>query len=368
MKKPVLLIKTLLLLFVIVLLTSLQGQSQNRLVLLHPTVSNIESMVLMVENKIIDIPGVEMTGVYYAKEAYDYSASEKYLADHSVKNYHLLKIEGDIKPEDIYRENSCTPAFRKLFEESDAILFFGGPDIPAAVYGEEQHLLTVVTDPYRHYFETSLFFHLIGGSRNPAFRPFLADQPDFIIRAFCLGMQTMNVAAGGTLIQDIPMEVYHKNTLEKVARQPIRNQHRSYVSPQYPLSDLFGGIFHPIRIEKTGYLSGIARISGVTTPEVLSYHHQAVGRKGANLKVIATSMDRKIIEGLQHIEFSNVIGVQFHPEPSSLYKSETSFTTIPGSPFSPNELLVKSNSLEFHKLFWKDFAEKVKQSHRLKKN
>jgi putative glutamine amidotransferase len=368
MKRPVLQIKALLLLFVIVFLTSLQGQSQNRLVLLHPTVSNIESMVWMVENKIIDIPGVEMTGVYYAKEAYDYSASEKYLADHSLKNYHLLKIEGEIKLEDIYRENSCTPAFRKLFEESDAILFFGGPDIPAAIYGEEQHLLTVVTDPYRHYFETSLFFHLIGGSRNAAFRPFLADKPDFIIRAFCLGVQTMNVAAGGTLIQDIPMEVYHKNTLEKVAKQPVRNQHRSYVSPLYPLSDLFGGIFHPIRIEKTGYLDGIARISGVATPEVLSYHHQAVGRIGANLKVIATSLDRKIIEGLQHTEFINVVGVQFHPEPSSLYKSETIFTTIPGSPFSPNELLVKSNSLEFLKLFWKDFAEKVKQSNRLIKN
>lgn len=290
MKKAGFRIKALFLL-VIVALISLQGQSQHRLVLLHPTVSNIENMIWMVENKIIDIPEVELVGVYYAKEAYDYSTSEKYLAEHQLKNYQLRKIEGDIKPEDIFRENSCTSAFRKLFEESDAILFFGGPDIPAAVYGEEQHLLTIVTDPQRHYFETSLFFHLIGGSRNTAFRPFLADKPDFIIRAFCLGVQTMNVAAGGTLIQDIPLEVYHRNTLEKVAAQPIENQHRSYVAPLYPLSDLFGGNFHSIRIAKTGYLREIAKMSGSTTPKVLSYHHQAVGRKGANMEVIATSKD-----------------------------------------------------------------------------
>lgn len=357
-----------LLLLIFLFLNTVQGQSQHRVVLLHPTVSNIESMVWMVENEIIDIPGVELVGVYYSKEAYDYSASEKYLAEHQLKNYQLLKIKGDIKSEEIYRENSCTPAFRKLFEESDAILFFGGPDIPAAIYGEEQHLLTVVTDPYRHYFETSLFFHLIGGSRNPEFKPFLTGNPDFIIRAFCLGMQTMNVAAGGTLIQDIPMETYHKNTLEKVAAQPIDMQHRSYVSPLYPLNDLWGGNFHAIRIAKTGYLREIAGISGVTTPKVLSYHHQAVGRKGANLKVIATSMDRKIIEGLQHAKFKNVVGIQFHPEPSSLYKTETKFTTVPGNTFSPNEMLVKSNSLTFHKLFWKDFSEKVKKSKRLKKN
>lgn len=322
----------------------------------------------MVENKIIDIPGVEMIGVYSANEVYDYSSSEKYLADHSLKNYQLRKIEGDIKPEDIYHENSCTPAFRKLFEESDAMLFFGGPDIPAAVYGEEQHLLTVVTDPHRHYFETSLFFHLIGGSRNTTFKPFLAIKPDYIIRAFCLGMQTMNVAAGGTLIQDIPMEVYHKNTLEKVAKQLVDNQHRSYVSPLYPLSDLFGGNFHSIKITKTGYLREIDGMSGAISPKVLSAHHQAVGRKGANLKVIATSMDRKIIEGLQHAKYQNVVGVQFHPEPSSLYKSETNFTTTPGKQFSPNDLLIQSNSLTFHKLFWKDFADKVKQSNRLIKN
>ena len=324
-------------------------------------------MEWMVENKIIDIPDVELVGVYYAKEAYDYSASEKFLAEHLLKNYKLRKIEGELKPEDIFHENNCTQAFRKLVEESDAIIFFGGPDIPAAIYGEEQNLLTVVTDPYRHYFETSFFFHLIGGSRNADFKPFLNDRPDFIIRAFCLGMQTMNVAAGGTLIQDIPLEIYHLNTLEKVSAQPVENQHRSYSAPLLPMQDLWGGNFHPISIAKSGYLNEIAGISGATTPKVLSYHHQAVGHLGANLTVIASSIDGKVVEGLQHVKFKNVVGVQFHPEPSALYKPETEFTTVPGRPFSPNELLSKSNSLSFHKLFWKDFSEKVMQSKKFDK-
>ena len=344
----------------IIFFGSLQGHAQHRLVLLHPTVSNIENFERLIENKIIDIPDVELIGVYYEKESYDYSASKKYISDHQINNYKLCLIKGNINPENIYRENECTPAFRKLFEEADAILFFGGPDIPAAVYGEKQNLLTVVTDPFRHYFETSLFFHLIGGSRNAIFRPFLTDRPDFIIRAFCLGMQTMNVAAGGTLMQDIPSVQYHQNTLEDAVSQPIDDQHRSYNSLMYPLADLFGGCFHPIIISKTGYLNEISIMSiGTATPKVLSYHHQAVGRMGANLNIIATSADRKIIEGLQHATFKNVVGVQFHPESSSLYRAEARFTTIPETPYSPFDITVKSNSLTFHRIFWKDFSDKI---------
>jgi putative glutamine amidotransferase len=128
----------------------------------------------------------------------------------------------------------------------------------------------------------------------------------------------------------------------------------------YPLADLFGGCFHPIRISKTGYLNEISTMSaGAVAPKVLSYHHQAAGRKGANLNTIATSADGKIVEGLQHALFKNVVGVQFHPESSSLYSAEAKFTTIPETPYSPYDLMGKSNSLTFHRFFWKDFSEKI---------
>ena len=76
-------------------------------------------------------------------------------------------------------------------------------------------------------------------------------------------------------------------------------------------------------------------------------------------------MDGKIVEGLQHSQFKNVIGVQFHPEPASLYKPETSFTPVPGTSFFPNELLKQSNSLNFHLNFWNEFSIQVEKSKRL---
>lgn len=358
MNRPPFKIKALLLLVLFVFIV-LKGESQHRLVLLHPTVSNIENFMWLVDNKVIDIPGVELLGVYSTHEAYDYSASEAYIREHHIANYRLQKVEGEIRPDEIYKENSCTPMFRRLVEQSDAILFFGGPDIPAAVYGEKQNLLTVVTDPNRHYFETSFFFHLIGGSRNSTFKPFLSGHPDFIVRGFCLGMQTMNVAAGGTLLQDIPTECYHKNTVEETSELPVNSQHRSSVSAQFPLVDLFGGIFHQIKTAEAGYMHELCTKSSSSVPFVMSVHHQAVGRKGANLEVIATSTDGRIVEGLQHLIYNNVVGVQFHPESASLYQPEIRFTTTPGKTFSPNELLLQSNSLGFHQLFWKDFSEKV---------
>ena len=353
---------------IFVIFMALQGLSQHRITLLHPTVSNIKNMIWMVENKVIDIPGVELLGVYSPGEAYDYSESENYIREKRPGNYKLQKVEGEILPGEIYTQNSCSAQFRKIFEESDAILFFGGPDIPAAIYGEKQNLLTLVTDPNRHYFEISFFFHLIGGSRNPSFHPFLANHPDFIVRAFCLGEQTMNVAAGGTLIQDIPTECYHTKTLEETSALPANNQHRSSVAPLYPLSDLFGGVFHQIKTLKGGYLNEIAVKSANSSPLVLSAHHQSVGRIGANLKVIATSNDGKIVEGLQHTVFPNVVGVQFHPEPASLYQPGERFIPIPGSSISPNALLKQSNSLEFHRFFWKDFSVKVEKSTRIRGN
>ena len=74
---------------IFVIFIALQGYSQHRLVLLHPTVSNIESMEWMVENKVIDIPGVELLGVYSANEAYDFSESESYIREHHLNNYKL---------------------------------------------------------------------------------------------------------------------------------------------------------------------------------------------------------------------------------------------------------------------------------------
>jgi putative glutamine amidotransferase len=333
--------------------------AQHRVILLHPTVGNIENMIWMTEHKIIDIPDIEMIGVYHEKEAYDYSQSEQYLKDKAVKNYRLLKVDGEIAPDELFRENSCTQTFREIVAQADAILFFGGPDIQPSIFGEKQHLLTVVTDPNRHIFEVSFFFHLIGGTGNPAFKPLLSEKPGIIVRAFCLGMQTMNVAAGGTLLQDIPQQRYHKQNVEDVMAIKAENRHRNYNTLLYQDDDLMWGFFHPVKISSKGFLNEIAMKCEQNTPTIYSSHHQAVGKKGKALDVIALSPDGKIIEALQHNTFKNVVGVQFHPEPSMLYQPETKVKLSPTEEFRPNELLNSTNSIGFHQTFWKDFSERV---------
>jgi putative glutamine amidotransferase len=360
MKNFLLLRKTLVLL-VILQLSFFAAMAQHKIFLLHPTVENIENFLALVKQKVIDIPDMEMVGVYYDKEAFDYTKSEKYLKENKIAHYTLMKLSGSLTIQNIYSENECTPAFRKIVQEAEAILFFGGPDIQPAIYGEKQHLLTEVTDPNRHLMETSLFFHLIGGSRNPDFKPLLLQKPNLIVRGFCLGMQTMNVAAGGTLIQDIPVEVYHVSTAEGMLAIDVKNRHHNYQTQLNPGCDVSWGLLHPIVFKNSGYLHDLCLGMEQQQPYVLSSHHQAAGKLGQNLEVIATSLDGKIVEGLQHKIFKEVIGVQFHPEQAPLYLPGSRFTNTPGNDYSPNEQLVKEQSMAFHLKYWKDFSDKVRR-------
>ncbi|HWS00699.1 MAG TPA: gamma-glutamyl-gamma-aminobutyrate hydrolase family protein [Prolixibacteraceae bacterium] len=352
-------IRNLLILIAVLFCTVSSAFAQHKIFLLHPTVDNIENALELVKLKIIDIPDLELVGVYYAKEAYDYTESEKYLKNNLISHYTLMKVSGELNTKNIYEENDCTPAFRKIVLEADAILFFGGPDIQPAIYGEKQHLLTVVTDPNRHLMETSLFFHLIGGSRNPDFKPLLLQKPNLVVRGFCLGMQTMNVAAGGTMVQDIPMEIYHVSTAEGMLAINDQNRHHNYQTELNPGCDISWGLLHPILPTTKGYLHELNKELGQQQPYVWSSHHQAVGIHGKDLQVIATSMDGKIVEAMQHKIFKEVIGVQFHPEQASLYLPEDRYNIAPGSDFSANEQLIKEKSLEFHLKFWRDFSDKI---------
>ena len=358
MRKNLFLSKVLIIL-VLVQLALFVSAAGHRVFLLHPTVGNIENMMELLQQKVIDIPNLEMVGVYHEKEVSDYDKSASYLKEKKIAHYTLMKISGELTTKNIFGENPCSPAFREIVQEADAILFFGGPDIQPSIYSESQHLLTVVTDPYRHLMETSLLFHLIGGSRNPDFKPLLLQKPGMIVRGFCLGMQTMNVAAGGTLIQDIPQQVYNVSTAEGMLAIDAKNRHHNYQNELNPGCELDWGMLHPIRFASTGYLQELGKKMDQQQPLVFSSHHQAAGKLGKNLEVIATSMDGKIVEGLQHKIFREVIGVQFHPEKSSLYFPDALYVSTPGQKISLNKQLVAEKSMDFHLKFWKDFSAKV---------
>ena len=233
----------------------------------------------------------------------------------------------------------------------------GGPDLPPSIYGESMSTLTSMTDPYRHYFETSFLFHLLGSSRNTNQVPLLESNPDFVVYAICLGMQTMNVAAGGTMIQDIPDEIYHLNNVEDILTADNNSQHRNYNNNLYVDSTLFPGNFHEIKILDSKPIVGN---SNNNNPLVYSNHHQAIEKLGMNLKVIATSTDGQIIEAIIHKKYPNVLGIQFHPEGTYLYNENLKYRKSPvDSLTSGKQILIENNSFDFHLNYWNTFSEKM---------
>jgi len=86
-----------------------------------------------------------------------------------------------------------TESPRKVLGEIDGILLTGGGDVDPVFYGEDRHPLTHDAEPGRDEFEIDL-----------ARRAMTDDVP---LLAICRGAQVLNVAAGGTLVQDIPSAV-----------------------------------------------------------------------------------------------------------------------------------------------------------------
>lgn len=331
---------------------------ENHLILVHPTEYNLKLFTYLIDQKIVEIDNLKITGIYHKNEVYDYSESEVFLANNNYPYISLRKIEADIAPHELYNENNCTPTFTELFENSKGIFFLGGPDLPPAIYGEQMSLLTSMADPYRHYFEASFLFHLLGGSQNNGFTPLLESNPNYTVYAICLGMQTMNIATGGTMIQDIPSEVYNLNFVEEVLASENNKQHSNYNNNLIVDSSLFSGNFHEIKINNQ--LPIVGNYSGNLCPLIYSNHHQAIEKLGKDLILLATSTDGKIIEAIAHKKYPNVLGIQFHPEGTYLHNPEIKYRKNPNDELkSGKQILEENNSYDFHLEYWKTFSDKL---------
>lgn len=162
-----------------------------------------------------------------------------------------------------------------LIESLDGILLAGGEDCDPAAYGEERHDSVEPMDPRRQANDVTL-------AR-------LAREHGLPTLGICLGVQVMNVAAGGTLIQDIATSV---ETDIDHASEPS-DRHR-----------------HDVRVEDGTRLSAIL---GEREFNVNSSHHQAIKDVGRGLRVTAHAPDG-IIEGLEDPTHPFYVGVQWHPE------------------------------------------------------
>ena len=326
-------------------------------VLMHPTVGNIKTFIELTQNSIFPLSDtLKVLGVYHANGAYNYGSSKKFLEELGNVQFKLLEIEGELNPDNLYIENDCSIAFREIFLNSEGIFFFGGPDMPAAAYGKPTNLLTSITDVYRHYVELSFLYHLLGGSQNESYQPLLDSRPDYPVIGICLGMQSMNVAAGGTMYQDIPTEIYGLQTVEEVLAQQENTQHRNYNS-NFGTDRLTWGHFHQIKFEGNSFLDTLNNFED-EYPYVWSSHHQALNLLGKNIVPIAWSIDGKIVEAIKHGRYRHVLGVQFHPEVPALYDAEAKLKRLPfeANPKSYIDLYPDNKGEDFHKTFWQNIG------------
>ncbi len=328
------------------------------ILLCDPTIHRIETVEYLTSNNIFKVnqKNVEFVGVYFDDQNYDFSKTKQYIEENNLQNYHLQQISGELDETNLFKENSISEQLKKIFENSIGVIFFGGPDISPGVYGEE-NTLSVVSDPQRHYYEASFMFHLLGGSQNEDFQPLLETRPDYVVTGFCLGMQTMNVGTGGTLVQDIPQEIYGAESAAETVKQNRDNLHRNYWQELVNDTLLMGNSLHPIQFTENPFFGKIIKADKSETPVIYSAHHQAAEKIGKGLEITALSPDGKVVEGLAHSVYKNVFAVQFHPEVSALY--EDMFLrkfAAEDQPMSYHRI-IGNESVRFHKLYWNHISK-----------
>ncbi|MCP4220773.1 MAG: hypothetical protein GY765_39460, partial [bacterium] len=320
--------KIRLFVFLFILAVTLNAGQTVTIAMCHPVTSQVQNIEYLYQSNLIPLEKIHLIGVYHENEVDDYQKARDYVKDRGLSWVTFEKIQGEVAVEDMYKTNGWTEQFRKIFKKTDGIIFTGGADFPPAFYEEGQHLLTDVTTPNRSLYEASFLFHLIGSLRNPQFVPFLDKRPDYPVLGICLGAQTMNVAAGGSLYQDIPMEIYRLVTVQQVLKQKSDNIHSGrYAGALYPLQNKLPPTFHGIALKKDSFFSDQMGLENYKNPHVLSAHHQAIKKLGKNLMPIATSIDGKVIEAIRHNTYKNVLGVQFHPEYHPIFEKGNYYRT-----------------------------------------
>jgi len=339
------------------------------IVMTHPTRFQVMNIVEMFEKDVIPLKSFVLLGIYHeeelanGEEARAYEDAAAYVRENGITYVRFRKITGRVAMNDLFKENLWTGQFKEIFAAASGIIFTGGMDIPPAAYGQGIGLLSEPTTPARSWFEVSFLFHLLGGRQNPAFTPFLAAKQDFPILAICLGLQSLNVATGGTLIQDIPSEVYGQKTVEEVlAAGPDQVHSGVYLDKLCSNDPDLATPFHRIRLRKDSIFSRRMGFSASDLPFVATAHHQALGALGTGLRVTATSLDGKIVEAAEHARFANVLGIQFHPERHTLYRKGLWQRRITGEPLDFNPLaFLRANppTYAFHLAIWKWFADQV---------
>lgn len=165
----------------------------------------------------------------------------------------------------------------EVLDRIDALVLAGGADVEPSRYGQEPHPATIGTVPARDEFELALITRAI--------------ERDLPALCICRGMQVLNVARGGTLIQHLPDLLEHEG-------------HRVN-------KGTFDGNEHDVRLEPG---SRAAQAAGTDHTMTKSHHHQGVDVIGDGLIVTGRSTLDDLPEAIEIQDSTFVLGVQWHPE------------------------------------------------------
>ena len=159
----------------------------------------------------------------------------------------------------------------------DGLLFTGGPDIDPHYYGEARDLNAGLELSHRRdVWELTMLKAAL--------------ELDMPVLAICRGMQLLNVAFGGKLVQDL-------------SGHRVDNQRGAWAAT-----------YHQVYISLGSKLAAILGSGGFV--RVNSLHHQGVGepQKASSLMASAYSIEDGLIEALESPKHDWVIGVQWHNE------------------------------------------------------
>ena len=157
----------------------------------------------------------------------------------------------------------------EILDDVDAMVFTGGSDINPAVYGQEPHPASSGFYDHRDAAELELMRAALGQAMP--------------VLGICRGMQLLNVACGGDLIQHLEGDT-HKGPPGMYTR-------------------------HSVTVLAGTHLAGVLG----TDAHTHSCHHQAPGRLGEGLRVAATAEDGTV-EAIEDPAATYVVGVLWHPE------------------------------------------------------
>ena len=188
--------------------------------------------------------------------------------------------------------SSDTAVLMNTLDHIDALILSGGGDINPLYCGEEPV-------PQLHGINSERDLPELLITR-------LAYNRQMPILGICRGIQTLAVALGGKVCQDISSTPAHigRGGLVKHSQDADRSE------PTHSVTISEGStLFNIYKDEQQRSTLNAQR----STVYVNSFHHQAVSETGERFRVVATATDG-IVEAIESSEFKSILGVQWHPE------------------------------------------------------